>query len=234
MIDKYTVCYCPFDKDFRDEAGNARWISFGNPKIATGPEGRKGLYLDGSSLLQMPAAHRDAGLFAMGLDDFTVERWENRDRAAGTAFEVGSGGAASLLAGYSDDQVYPVIYAGNSSARWNALSNVQIGSTYATSGAIGKWMHRSVNRKGSTFYYTENGKLYGTTLNVTTSLNTAVYSPAIGARVDSTCYLKGYIADLRISRGITRYTGDHNIPQAPMNKKSSIIPALHSPSLLGK
>jgi hypothetical protein len=77
------------------------------------------------------------------------------------------------------------------------------------------WAHIAITRSGSTWYVFINGVLsYSQTLagTLVQSQNTAY----IGADIPDSKYLNGYIDDLRITKGLARYTANFTPPQGPL------------------
>ena len=79
--------------------------------------------------------------------------------------------------------------------------------------ALNTWQHLAYVRSGTTVTLYLNGTANGT---LTSSVSQASSSVIIGARFNGlTEYVNGYIDDLRITKGVARYTANFTPPTAP-------------------
>jgi hypothetical protein len=75
---------------------------------------------------------------------------------------------------------------------------------------INTWYHIAVSRSGNTLYFFLNGVALGTsTFNVTAGTGSDTY---IGCETGQGAFLNGYIDELRVTRGIARYTDNFTPP----------------------
>jgi hypothetical protein len=83
----------------------------------------------------------------------------------------------------------------------------------ATLGTIttGSWIHYAICRSGNTLYPFKNGIL-GTTVSITQTLNSPTSNITVGGLVAGSGYWNGYIDDLRITKGVARYTANFTPP----------------------
>lgn len=83
----------------------------------------------------------------------------------------------------------------------------------ATLGTIttGSWIHYAICRSGNTLYPFKNGIL-GTTVSITQTLNSPTSNITVGGLVGGSGYWNGYIDDLRITKGVARYTANFTPP----------------------
>ena len=83
----------------------------------------------------------------------------------------------------------------------------------ATLGTIttGSWIHYAICRSGNTLYPFKNGIL-GTTVSITQTLNSPTSNITVGGLVAGSGYWDGYIDDLRITKGVARYTANFTPP----------------------
>lgn len=139
--------------------------------------------------------------------DFTVEFWLRLDtvtRAGQILFALTS--PSSLNHFYIVAQTN-----GTASSIGVAVGSATINDlTYDL--VVNTWYHIAVARSGSTVTLFKNGVERGTTTTTFSPLSTRVGQ--VGYEVGTGNSLYGYIDDLRITKGIARYTGNFNIPTA--------------------
>jgi len=160
--------------------------------------------------------------FDFGSGDFTIEYWEyrttygvqspilSRNTIAYTPYMIGwnDGASPTVL----------TIYMSSNGASWNVASAVSMG-TFTTN----VWTHYAVTRNGNTFRTFQNG----TQISTFTSSDTfpaGASSLQIG-RYDTLYYFKGgYIDELRITKGVARYTGSFTVPNSAFPDTQGTIP----------
>lgn len=140
--------------------------------------------------------------FEFASEDYTVEFWCNPSRSVsyeeivskGLPWQLYRDGAGTFsLAASADNGTY-----------W---TNASIGT-----GAVGQWHHIAVSRKGSTTYGFVNGVSGLTTSSFpiydgTSSLVIGSYAPDLASYP-----YRGYIQDLRIYKGVAKYTSNFTPP----------------------
>jgi hypothetical protein len=178
---------------------NFQLSAFGNAQISTSVK----KYGDGSALfdgngdyLQLP----DDSDLVMGSGDFTVEAWHYPTALAddnGNAI-IGSNSPGGFQVGWKSSTEFGVA---NSFVAWEIY-------TYAP--PLNQWTHIAVSRQGSTMRMFYNGVLV-VSGNINTDYTAA--SRYIGGWSGYPAYLAGYIDDLRVTKGIARYTSNFTPPQ---------------------
>jgi len=154
--------------------------------------------------------------FAFGTGDFTVEAWVNMQAAkAGCVLmdlrPVGTQGAYPL--------VYFDVSGSTNTLNWYANSTPILTSTLP---ALTNWVHIAVVRKSGVITQYINGTTSASTTDSTNYLSsTAMYIGAgqITPGLSSSCF-SGYIDDLRITKGIARYTANFTAPTAALPNSS--------------
>lgn len=149
--------------------------------------------------------------FAFGSGDFTIECWVwfNSITANTTIMRMDSGsGYNGILFGHGTNLGCYVTSAG---AGWDLVSNQPL--TGAT--GLNAWHHVALTRSSNTFRGFVNGSQ---TFSVTSSLS--IYQPNPMVRIGSAnpngaIAMNGYIDDLRITKGVARYTSNFTKPTAP-------------------
>jgi hypothetical protein len=84
----------------------------------------------------------------------------------------------------------------------------------ATSFSLNTWYHVAVTRSGNTVYVFKNGAMVSTT-TVTIAIPDTTASVYIGFNYFAPlypAYFKGYIDDLRVTKGVARYVGNFTLP----------------------
>ena len=139
--------------------------------------------------------------------DFTVEFWLRLD----TVTRIGQI-LFALTSPSSSNHFYIVAQTnGTASSVGVAVGSASINDlTYDY--VVNTWYHIAVVRSGSTVTLFKNGVERGTTTTTFSPLSTRVGQ--VGYEVGTGNSLYGYIDDLRITKGVARYTGNFNIPTA--------------------
>ena len=149
-----------------------------------------------------------------GTGDFTVEFW---------SFFIARGVSGSgLVTNYTTFQAGSLgIFAGHGSANitkyqvsYNGTGFPNIQST--TSILYNQWAHIAVVRYGTTITLYINGTANGTITSASAALNgTGSWSVGTAGDAVASYYTNGYIQDLRITKGVARYTANFTAPIAP-------------------
>lgn len=156
------------------------------------------LYLDGANDTLSTPSHAD---FNFGTGDFTIELW-----VYGTRTNQPHGFPRILANGaYLASGAWNLVLISSSGALWFDTYNGSV----ANGSAIGTlpenvWSHIAVTRQSGTLRTFLNGTLV-TTKTDNQSLSGA-YVTNIGS--DTISFFKGYIDDLRITKGVARYTAN--------------------------
>jgi hypothetical protein len=143
--------------------------------------------------------------FAFGSGDFTIEMWVN-PTVLGTSNKFLYDGRLSV------DGAFPSIYV-NASSLVLYLAN---GATQITGGAISTatWTHIAICRSGTSTKLFINGTQSGSTYSDSTVYLNNPLRPVIGSNGPIGGYWNGYIDDLRVTKGIARYTTTFTPPTA--------------------
>jgi hypothetical protein len=177
----------------------------GNAQISTSVKqfGTGSLAFDGTGdYLVSNAATTD--LYAFGTGAFTVEMWIYFSSLATSVimdWRPSSGSGA-----------YPLLVTDSNTILWSHTNNTRI-----TSGTVstGQWYHLAICRSGTDTKMFLNGTQTGSTYSDSTSYLSVAGAPRIGIDFPSNSYfLNGYIDDLRITKGVARYTTTFTPPTA--------------------
>ena len=164
------------------------------------------LYLDGNDYA---IVDKDAGI--LGAGDFTVEAWYKNDSSSGnyrTIIEKG------IVGGTPQNGAWSLGTRAGSDGMWFAYYNSGFTDLTATSvnPNDGSWHHLSVARSGSTFKMFFDGvQVHSSTL--TASLGDFTNQNVnIGFNTRNSTYIKGYLQDVRVTKGLARYTSTFTPP----------------------
>jgi hypothetical protein len=199
-----------------DSAGKNVLESVGNVQIDTAVTkfGTGSIEFDGSGdYLVVP----DNAALNFGTGDFTAEFWVYFNSVADVTF-VGKGlsGAYAWLLQYNSGNLR--FYSGDN----GSLSSFY---TRSWSPSTDTWYHVAFTRESSTLRFFVDGIQLGGTDTVTQDL-TSTANVNIGRNEDAggIQYLNGYLDDLRITKGVARYTENFTPPEAEFPDIAPIVP----------
>jgi Concanavalin A-like lectin/glucanases superfamily len=168
--------------------------------------GNASLLCNGSSNIAFVAPTTDFDFYNL---DFTIDYWEYRTSAATGGAVVGRGnpsGYGPFLVGYSDGTNLAVYISSNGTS-WDVANAVLLGSI-----SLNSWHHYALVRSGTTFKTYKDGVQQATFSSSGVPVLTT-YGLSIGAWFST--YMNGYIEELRISKGIARWTANFTPPTFP-------------------
>lgn len=192
---------------FTDQTGKV-WTPSGNAQIDTAHSkfgGAAGLFDGAGDYISTPS-HAD---FNFGAGDFTVEGWARTNGAiAATSCFVGQ-----WLAG---DYKFTVGCATSGRAYFSLSESGGSGTELVSAnGAIptSTWFHFAGVRSGSTHTMYVNGVSVATGA-ISGALFSSTSTIRIGSNGDNQAF-NGHVDEVRITKGIARYTGNFTPPSAP-------------------
>ena len=196
-----------FDNSMKNDletVGNAQ-ISTSVKKFGTGS-----MYFDGAGDYLDIVTNQ---VFAFGTGDFTIEGWFYTNTTSGDRNLVdfrpsGTNGA------------YPNIFiAGGGYLSYNANGSVPI--TGGTVINTGTWYHFALARSGTSTKLFLNGTQQGSTYSDSTNYIVGDNRPRIatGGYGSGVANFDGYLDDIRITKGVARYTANFTPPTAPFPNK---------------
>ena len=167
----------------------------GTPILSTTQKkfGLSSLSLDGSSYVTVASDTR----FAFNKEDFAIEFWMYRTTSPGATQIV-----LDMRATVSSNE--PVIYIDSA---YQLVCGLNGSSTAISSGAtiaLNTWTHVALTRSGTNAKLFINGIQGGSTLTDTTAKIASTI--VLGANYAAAAKFTGYIDEVRVSRGIARYT----------------------------
>jgi hypothetical protein len=199
-----------------DRAGKTASIA-GNAKLSTAEKkfGTASLALDGTGDYISYVSQPD---FELGAGEWCIEAWiyNTSDPSANQIlFDFRTASPQTVLTAYL-------------TATTNTPVVVFNGSNILTSGdaiPLNTWTHFAVAKTGTSTKMFINGTQSGGTY---TDTNTYTQGPlTIGARFDGTLGFFGYIDEVRISKGVARYTSNFTAPTNAFTNDTSTVLLLH-------
>jgi hypothetical protein len=183
--------------------GPHTWSANGDAKISTAQYkmGSASCYFDGTGdYLSVP----DSNDYVFGTNDFTVDFWFRTDSTIPANMNlVDHRNSDSSANGFA-------IYYSSSALRVYTTSDKIVGATLS----INTWYHIAFERSGTNAKLFVNGVQSGSTWS---SANNFVDDRMVIGKSSSTSasYVKGWLDELRISKGIARWTENFATPGAP-------------------
>ncbi|NDD53255.1 LamG domain-containing protein, partial [bacterium] len=193
------------DGDFLDSSVNGLTVTANGDATTSTAQSKFGGasgYFDGASDL----AAATGPLAVFGNEDFTVEMWVRFDAVTPQFFldaranDTSNGWAflwSDATAGLLGDSLYWYTGSENYLAPWTPQPNA--------------WYHIAYTRTGTAGRLFVNGEIIGSFSDATNYV--AGMSLRIGGRFTSDYYTVGYIDDLRITKGVARYTANFTPPE---------------------
>jgi len=177
----------------------------GNAQISTAQSkwGGASIAFDGTGDY-LPSNPSTSNLYAFGTGDFTIEFWLRLGSVSGNQSLVD-------IRPTGTNGLYPLIYTNTTSLIYYVNSATQIsGGTLST----GTWYHVAVSRSGTSTKMFLDGTQIGSTYTDSNNYLAGTGAPWVGTFRDGTGALNGYIDDLRITKGVARYTANFTAPTA--------------------
>lgn len=216
-VDQYTVSLLHFDDGIKDECGNV-WTANGG--ISTSDiqrkEGAKSLYIDGVDDYLLLGSNEG---FNFGSSDFTIDGWFN----SVAAFEASSNSWQTIISKWDSPskRSFQIAF-GGSTVSGNDGGSGKINFAFSTDGtnffrivgsipSINVWHHFAMVGKSNTIYGFVDGILIG---QISGAINNSDAPIVIGRFLNNDniyndgSQFNGYIDELRVSKGIARWTSD--------------------------
>jgi hypothetical protein len=194
-------------------ANGAPTVQNGSP---LGASGNGVLYLNGSSWLAWP----NSADWDFGAGDFTVDWWEYRSVATvgmAAVCRVSVAAANAFLLGHYNTPNSIQVYMSSDGTNWDIASARTMGTLDLTT-----WTHYAITRAGTVFRTFKNGVQQDTW---TSSLALKAASDTLTIGKWSTTYFSGYMEEVRISKGIARWTANFTPPSKAYGPDSLPPPA---------
>lgn len=152
-----------------------------------------------------------------GIGDFTIDWWEYRRDGTATEGPLARDNVTNppWLLGYSQGTTQIRIYMYNTSL-WDMASGRKLGDLL-----LNQWVHYAVVRSGNDFYAFQNGTLQSTwtsSLGIHPSSGDMIIGMLQGSHM-----FNGTIDELRVSKGIARWTSNFTPPSAPYTTSATLL-----------
>ena len=210
--------YLPFDSDVNDDSSHSHTVTASGSATISSTQAKFGgnsLSLNGTSqYLTVP----NDSLFNFGSEDFTIEMWIYMTSNAGTNAEDrhalvarrASSSNRSFHVGIQSDGGMQKLQFSHSTNGTNGYQE-----NYYTDLQLNTWTHIAIVRSGSKVYAFVDGIKNREEHDISThTIYAGTSDLTIGYRGESSQYFPGYIDDLRISKGVARYTKSFIPPNA--------------------
>lgn len=217
----YPTTLLHFDEGVGEELivdeGGRPWDDFDCTLItSTKKVGRAALYLDGTDNYAEGTNSVD---YEFGSGDFTVEWWEYRLSAAAnraTISRSGAGGYVPWTFGYSDG-TNSLVYITSNGSSWDIANGKSFGAITTNT-----WTHYAVVRYGDVYMMYKDGTMVQT-WSAAGSVRASSSKIVIGK--SSTNYLEVVIDEVRITKGLARYTANFTTTTEPYSLSGLVYAA---------
>lgn len=209
---------------FTDSSPNALTVSvFGGAKISTAQSkfrGASGLFNGSTDYLTVPYS----SLFEIGSGDVTIECWVYVTSAPSNAYDIATTNQAVSGNGWGlrlGSNMRPLFI-------FNTGGNTGYTEVTATSAiSLNTWTHLAGVRYGNNIYIYVNG----VSANTPTAVSGTQYSTFTGLSIgrnatNASWYYAGYIDELRVTKGLARYTSNFSVPTAPFPDQVGVSSSL--------
>jgi hypothetical protein len=172
----------------------------------------KSLYFDGTNDYLIPNSPTP-NMYAFGTGDFTIEAWVYSPVAMTSTFAFLFDSRPT-----STNGAYPALYFDNTGTVFYLDSGARITGSVLPAGV---WTHIAVCRSATSTRLFINGTQSGSTYTDLYNYISAAQRPVIatsGFGVGTSTFT-GYVKDLRITRGLARYTTTFTPPTEPFQVK---------------
>lgn len=200
---------------FMDSSVNPHSVTpSGNAKVSTTQSkfGGSSAYFDGvGDYLSSP----DSEDWNFGAGNFTIDLWVRPDNITGNKDMMSQRTASS----YGSFTIYQaganyLFYASSNGSSWDISNGQSLGTA-----AAGTWTHLAVVRSGSNFYCFQDGTQTSTWTSSANFYNDS-NSLHMGSNAGTEDFA-GYLDEVRISKGVARWTSNFTAPAAAYNLTDS-------------
>lgn len=169
----------------------------GDAKISTTQSkfgGASGAFDGNGDYLTLSPGNR----FAFDTGSFTIEMWVRLSGISGNFYFIDARNSGQTTN-------WALLYNNNGTIEWyNGTTSVN--RTWSPS--LNTWYHLALVRNGSTCQFYVDGAALGASFTDSTNLSVSPTTSYIGARYSIVEFINGYIDELRITKGIARYTSN--------------------------
>jgi hypothetical protein len=198
---------------FVDSSANALTVTaVGNAQISTAQSkfgGSSALFDGTGDYLSIP----DNSGFNFGSGAFTIEAWVYYVATTGS-FAIASQRASTTSNASWSLSLISTNNGPTFSYSTSGTSLTTLAKTFSFSGNANGWHHFAVCRSANTLYFFADGTSLGTSALVSTPFYDSTAPVFVGATnsASPTSFMNGYIEELRITKGVARYTANFTVP----------------------
>ena len=183
-------------------------VIVGDVQVSTSaPTGYNNSYRFPANNNYVTVANSDGLDFGSG--DFTIDWWEYRESGSNVTMAGSVTGAEPYLIGYSSGSNL-LVYMSSNNSTWD-IANAKLMSTGGDH--FNRWIHYAVVRSGINFYVFKDG-VEQSTWTSPLALYDTDQTLQIAER-QSGRYFKGWMSEIRFSKGIARWVLDFTPPSSP-------------------
>ena len=204
---------------FTDNSPSPKTVTaYGNAKTSTAQSkfGGSSIAFDGSGdYLSVPGS---SGEFSFGTGDFTIEFWARWSSVASEdAICFGDGIGWTLY-------IYPA-----GKLQWGRTSPQSPANLLASSSSVttGQWYHIAVTRESGVVKFWIDGNASG---SVSDTANYSANGTLNIGKSHAGAWFQGWIDDFRVTKGVSRYTGNFTPPTEPFTNPAPTIELIASAS----
>lgn len=160
-----------------------------------------------------------ANQFDFGTDDFTIETWAYIDNIDGTWFH-------SILGNFNgaDTGSWSLFHQNGATPKLTFVVDGSSSTTGTTTLVTGTWYHLAIAREGDDLRLFVGGSLEATTTGwLATSIGGTGTIKIGGNQSGSNDQFRGRLDEVRITRGVARYTASFTAPTAKFARKDTVL-----------
>lgn len=192
---------------FTDSSSSALAVTVnGNAQISTAQSkfgGASALFDGASDYLTLSSSTA----FLLGTQDFTIECWVRLASTSGTQAIVTTADPTDAQGFYLGYDAGNYLFLAGASASWSV--NLTLGAP-----TLNTWQHLCAVRSGNTFTTYRNGVQQATATSALSLTNTN-NQIRVGGRANTSQWFNGYVDEVRITKGVARYTANFTVPSNP-------------------
>ena len=176
--------------------------------------GTKSIAFDGTG--DYISAEDDAS-FSFGTGDFTVECWLFHQNASASYYDlIGTARNSAYMGSNRGGWIFSYYHnAGTVKFGYQYSSSWVSENSFTQTLNADTWYHLAISRQGNQLKCFVDGTQVGST--ITNSSNIISTEPlTIGTGAGTSTYVNGYMQDVRITRGLARYTANFTPPTAEL------------------
>ena len=201
----------------------------GDVKISTTQSkfGGSSMYFDGTGDYLITPANPVSNL---GTGDFTIEMWVYLTNSEATTQTIMGGDLSTQSASTNTIQIWYNNGGSRNKISFNVYGNPRFDSSSSVS--INNWMHLAFTRSSGTFRMFINGTQEASG-SLPNNLSNNVFVVGRGYISFNQEYFNGYIDDLRVTKGVARYTSNFTPPTSALLAGGSVTSTTTGPIASG-